>query len=256
MVAQAPNPCHYSSLLYEQMFLPRVLSDDLVARVARWDELKRWERREIGQTLRKMGLSYREIRAVVPVPKGTLSEWCADIDLSEPHARRLADMRPDLAALRDAGTRRRMEARRARSEIRSAGRIEALQLVRDPLWIAGAVAYWSEGSKTSSLRFTNSDDDLVRLFLRWGACYLDLSQERFTVSLHLHSGQDDEERKSFWSWRTGIPLERFGKTYIKPEGTGHRKNVLYAGTASVKVSRSGALLQRVLGWIDVLRTPD
>lgn len=73
------------------------------------------------------------------------------------------------------------------------------------------------------------------------------------MSLHLHAGQSEAERKVFWSEATGIPLEQFFKTFVKPEGTGHRKNVLYQGTASVRITRSTDLLHRVLGWIDAVR---
>jgi hypothetical protein len=70
------------------------------------------------------------------------------------------------------------------------------------------------------------------------------------MALHLHDGQEEEERKEHWSKVTRLPLESFRKTYFKPEGTGHRKNVLYNGTARVRVARSSDLLHRVLGWID------
>jgi len=46
---------------------------ELVTAITRWDILKRWERPELGQNLRRLGFSYREIAAVVPVAKGTLS---------------------------------------------------------------------------------------------------------------------------------------------------------------------------------------
>lgn len=146
-----------------------------------------------------------------------------------------------------------MRARRERSVIRSAAAAEAAQLLDDPVWRAGVVAYWAEGGKSQELRFANSDPDLIRLFLDWIGRYLDVPISDLTVRLHLHSGQNEQERKRFWSLELGIPIAQFQKTYIKPEGTGHRKNHLYAGTASVRVARSGARLQRVLGWIDALR---
>ncbi len=235
------------------MFSLRFLPAEIVERIQRWDELKRWERREIGQTLRRMGLSYREISTVIPAHKGTLSGWCADIQLSAEQGSRLGAKRPRLASQRRVGMKRRMEARRERAVIRSRAKKEALAWLHDPAWVAGTVAYWAEGAKSSRLRFSNSDPDLVRLFMVWATRFLAVSPDRFRIALHLHSGQNENERKAFWSWSLGIPLARFGKTYIKPEGTGHRKNVLYAGTATVTVSCSGALLQRVLGWIDALR---
>jgi hypothetical protein len=58
------------------------LPQDLLARAAEWPELHRWERSELGKAMRRLGLTYGEIRDIVPVPKGTLSYWCREIRLS------------------------------------------------------------------------------------------------------------------------------------------------------------------------------
>jgi hypothetical protein len=71
------------------MFVPRFLASDVVERIRAWPELKRWERKEIGQTLRRLGLSYREIAAVIPVHKGTLSAWCRDLGVPNASRARL-----------------------------------------------------------------------------------------------------------------------------------------------------------------------
>jgi hypothetical protein len=59
--------------------VPRGLLD----RAAEWDDLHRWERSELGKTLRRIGLTYGEIRDLIPVPKGTVSSWCRAIRLSD-----------------------------------------------------------------------------------------------------------------------------------------------------------------------------
>lgn len=59
------------------------VSSSLVKRAAEWDELHRWERSELGKDLRRLGLTYGEIRELIPVPKGTLSYWCREIDLTD-----------------------------------------------------------------------------------------------------------------------------------------------------------------------------
>jgi hypothetical protein len=130
---------------------------------------------------------------------------------------------------------------------------EANALRNDPFWVAGVVAYWSEGSKRQKdVVFANSDPLLVRLFIDWARRYLNLDQDRFTAKLHLHAGQNEDERKEFWSAVTVIPTGEFRKSFIKPEGTGHRKNVLYNGTIQVRLTRSTDLLHRVKGWIEAV----
>lgn len=231
----------------------QLIDAETLEKVKRWDELKRWERREIGQDLRRMGLCYREIASVIPVGKGTLSGWCHDLELTPAQSELLEARQHSLSALGRIGKKRRHVARDKNATIRRDACAEAHTLAADPHWVAGTMAYWAEGSKrTSSVGFSNSDPALVRLFLIWASRYLDLTPDRFLIQLHLHAGQDEDERQRYWSAQTGIPLEQFRKTYIKPEGTGHRKNRLYNGTAQVRVRRSGALLHRILGWTDGL----
>lgn len=220
---------------------------------ATWLALKRWQRRELGQALRHLGLSYREIAQIVPVHKGTLSGWCRDIRLTTEQTARLRALNNARAGRRQAGSKLRSRNLERVEAIRAAARAEAAELLADPFWVAGVVAYWAEGAKRKNqVEFSNSDPNLVVVFILWASIYLRLTPERFTIRLHLHAGQTEDERKAYWSGVTGLPLSQFRKTFIKPEGTGHRKNVLYNGTASVRVTRSTDLLHRVMGWVDAV----
>lgn len=229
---------------------------ELRARAARWAELKRWERRELGQALRALGLSYREIGEIVPVPRGTLSEWCRDLVLPDEHRARLSEKRPALAVRRAVGARARARALARHHAERESAHVSASGSLNDARWMAGVVAYWAEGAKRSSgWESSNSDPDLVRLFVNWARRYLDVKPGQVAVQLHLHAGQDEDERKRFWSKVIGVSVGQFQRTFIKPEGTGHRKNILYNGTVKIRVRRSKLLLFRVHGWIDAIRDP-
>ena len=226
------------------------IPSSFLERAALWPSLKRWERHELAQDLRRLGLSYREIGAVIPATKGSLSAWCRDVMLSPDQHARLASTRPAAETRIRVGARRRAEAIARRNRIRRLAREKAAQFHRDPLWAAGVAAYWAEGSKKQDIRFANSDPGLVRLFIRWSVAYLEAEPGSFTAKLNIHSGQDDEACKREWSALTGIPVGSFTRSYIKPEGTGHRKNTLYLGTMTVRLRNSGDRLQTVLGWIE------
>jgi hypothetical protein len=230
--------------------LPHI-PEELLVRARRWSELKRWERRELGQDLRRLGLSYNEIARIIPVHDGTLSGWCRDIELTEEQRARLASIRPRLDSQIALGRKRREEALARKHKIRSSARDEVCWRVVDSFWVAGVVAYWSEGAKRyHGVRFSNSDPHLVRLFVDWARRFLD--HHGFSAGLHLHSGQDERERIRFWAAVTGIREEQFRKTYVKQEGTGHRKNRLYNGTITIRLLGKGDELQKLLGWIDGL----
>lgn len=244
-----PSSVYGCGMAVEETAFPFV-PGELRERAARWGDLKRWERKELAQALRSLGLSYREIAALVPVAKGTLSDWCKDLPLTDEQYARLSAKRPAAAVRRALGARRRKEALERHAAVDAAARLEAASLLHDPFWVAGVVAYWSEGAKRSSgLELSNSDPELVRLFIRWLKRYLDVDADRLTVQMHLHSGQDDGERRAYWSRLLSIPETQFQRTFVKKEGTGHRKNLLYNGTVKVRVRRSRTLLYRVMGWI-------
>ncbi|MFN2610523.1 MAG: hypothetical protein ABR507_06610 [Actinomycetota bacterium] len=217
-------------------------------RATRWSDLKRWERKELGQDLRRLGLSYGQIASVIPVSKGTLSTWCRDIVAAHPEGVLTAVA---AARIRSGATRRQSNLRRT-EEIRLEAKAEAAALSCCSGWVAGVVAYWSEGAKSKEVRFSNSDPALMMIFIEWSRCYLGATAEDLAISLQLHTGQDETWARAHWSEATGISPTRFNKTYFKKEGSGHRKKILYFGTASVRVRRSSDLLFKVLGWIDYL----
>ena len=227
---------------------------DLQSAIARWEALKRWERREVAQRLRGLGMAYREIGAVIPVGKGSLSKWCRDVALTEDQKDRLIALNRRVGkARREAGWRRRLNNLERIEGIKNQARLEAARLISDRLWLAGVVAYWAEGTKGSGeVEFANSDPALVKLFLTWAERFLDRSAVDCAIRLHLHSGQDESESIRFWSGVTNIPAEQFGKTFIKTAGTGHRKKLLYHGTAQIRLRRSSDLLHKVLAWIEAV----
>ena len=215
--------------------------------------LKWWEKKEQIQALRRQGLSYGEIRAQIPfsVAKGTVSRWRREIELTPEQLDRLDSMR------RGSWYRNRLKGskmnqyRRAEeiAAIRSKARMEVPRLTQEELWLAGVMLYWAEGSKKQNVTFSNSDASAVCLMMKWFREICHVPEGRFRLRLHLHSGQDEASMKAFWSGITGLPLSQFGKSYVKKEGTGHRKNTLYMGTIQVRVSNSN-LLHTIQAWIE------
>ena len=212
-----------------------------------------WERKEKIQGLRRQGLSYREIRAQLPfsVSKGTVSRWCKEIELTSEQLDRLDALKGQ------AWYRNRLRGSKANQQKR-AGEIEAIKtkaragvpyLSRKEFWVAGLMLYWAEGSKSHAVCLTNSDPKLVRFMMGWFREFCKVPEGKFKVRLHIHSGQDEQSIKRLWSGITGIALSQFGKSYVKKEGTGHRKNLLYNGTIQVVIGNKD-LLHKILGWIE------
>ncbi|MEX2624659.1 MAG: hypothetical protein WD651_13150 [Acidimicrobiia bacterium] len=216
-----------------------------------WERMTRWERAEAGRSLRRQGWTYGEIMAVLPVVKGTLAGWCKDIRLTEDQIEAIKRRRPP--GIRtgipvDTQRKRRAEIARIRDEARS----EAVELLTDSMWLAGVVLYWAEGCKAkNSLELANTDPRALRFFIRWVRAYLAPDAE-FVLQLHLHEGNDDESARTYWEDATGLADADFYRTFIKPKGTGHRKNHLAHGVCKVRVQRCTNMWHRVMAWRDVV----
>lgn len=226
------------------------IPDDLLAQASQWEELHRWERSELGKALRRLGLNYGEIRAIIPVPKGTLSYWCQEVELTPEQIEAIrARSQSQMGIPRDTQPGRRAEIQRIRSNARGTAR----DLVSEPLFVAGVVLYWAEGSKSrNDFTMPNADPSALRLFISWVRTYLDSSAE-FRLSLHLHEGNDDEVAQDYWRRALQLPGAQFTKTFVKPRGTGHRKNKIAHGICRVRFCRSADHWQTTMTWIDCIR---
>lgn len=222
---------------------------EVVQGAENWVSLTRWERAELGRSLRQAGWTYGEIMDLLPVGKGTLAGWCKDIRLSEEQIEAIKARVPSQKGVpRDTQRRRRAEI----EAIRNAAAVEAAERVHDPFWIAGVVMYWAEGTKAKPrLELTNSDPRALRLFISWTRRF-HLPEAEFVLELHLHEGNDDTEARLFWAAALGLVDPTFYATFVKPAGTGHRKNHLVHGVCRVSMAKSSDAFHRTMAWIDVI----
>jgi hypothetical protein len=222
---------------------------ELLARAAAWEDMSRWERAEIGRALRRLGWSYGEIREVIPVPKGTLAGWCREVRLTEEQVAALRERTGSFRSIpRDTQAHRRAEI----EAIRLGARSFALSHVNDAFFVAGTVMYWAEGAKTGiEMSMANSDPRALRLFTRWVRTYHD-DAAKFVLRLHLHAGNDEAAAQRFWARAIGLSGNDFYRSFIKPKGTGHRKNHLPHGVCTVRMRRGADAHHRTMAWIDAI----
>jgi len=219
----------------------------VLERVRAYESLSRWERSELGRELRRLGLSYGEIMELIPVKKSTLATWCRDVKLTTEQIKAIKKRRaPEPGIPRNTNRKRKAEI----AELRAIARDLARELVHDPLWVAGLVLYWAEGAKTRNhMSMANTDPRALRLFIRWVRQYI-APEARFSIALHLHEGNDEDNARRHWREQTGLRQANFHKTFIKPKGTGHRKNHLKQGICTVKMRKPADAWNIVMEWID------
>jgi transposase-like protein len=219
------------------------------------------ELRAQARQLRADGQKYNDIAARLGVSKSSVSLWVRDL----PTPPRLSheENRKRSAA----GVRRYWETegkvREARhAKERAAAAAEIGELTDREILIAGAIAYWCEGTKTKPHRqnycviFTNSDPGLIRLFLR----FLDtagVQRSDLVFSVYIHETADVAAAHQFWLKVTQACPEQFLKPMLKghkPKTTRRNVGEDYHGCLRINVHRSSALLRKIEGWSEAIMT--
>ncbi len=213
------------------------------------------ELRISARELRSQGMDYEEIAAALGVAKSSVSLWVRDLPTSARLSYAECRKRSAEGAARYWAAER--PAREAtRTAAREAAAAEIGELTDREIVIAGAIAYWCEGTKSKPHRpdarviFTNSDPALIQFFLRFldatGTLRTDLAFRVF-----IHESADVESAQRFWLEVTGASPGQFRTPALKRHNPKTaRKNVgeNYHGCLRIEVRRSADLYRRIEGW--------
>ena len=213
------------------------------------------ELRAKARELRGQGMDYEEIAAAIGVAKSSVSLWVRD--LPTPARLSYAESRKRSAE----GARRywategpARETRRAAPRAAAAGQIG--DLTDRELLIAGAIAYWCEGTKSKPYRrservvFTNSDPSLIRFFLLF-LKKAGTGIENLTLRVHIHENADAQAAELFWIKMTGAKREQFLAPVLKrhnPKTARKNTGESYHGCLRIDVKRSSDLYRKIEGW--------
>jgi len=206
-------------------------------------------------SLRKRGKSYNEIRDILDVPKSTLSMWLRDIKMSSEAEKRFwSRSRKKWAKSMTEFNRKQGEIAKEKAEKRQQIAIKEVgKLSKKELLLVGSALYWAEGYKKSrwSLRFTNSDSDMVRLMMRFFREICEIPEPKIKAAVQIHSNTTSREAINYWSKISGISKNNFNKTYsrVTPSSKFKRApNTLPYGTLNVSV-HSVEIVDKIRGWI-------
>lgn len=217
--------------------------------------------------LRLSGRSYNEITKLLGIPKSTLSGWFRHLELSE-RARERIQRRVYAASLRGFLKRNKNQTHLAIQKMRSI-RIESQRqiasLTQNELKFIGIALYWAEGYKRPIVRngrelthhpvtLTNSDPELVMIFLRFLREVCDVLDEKITADIRIYEHMNERELLNFWQKVTALPRENFRKIYygVSKSSLGKRPfNRLPHGTIQVRVNNTN-LFHKIMGWIEGL----
>jgi len=84
----------------------------------------------------------------------------------------------------------------------------------------GSMLYWGEGyksEKSSFVDFSNSDPEMIKMFLKYLRGVYHLDEKKFRVLLYCYANQDISNLIKYWSKLTKIPVNQFTKPYIRKD---------------------------------------
>lgn len=207
--------------------------------------------KEEARHLRIEGSSYKEISKSVGIAKSTAKLWCEDILLKPEQKKRLYTKQIEVLSRgsNSSHERRKKEVERI---LKNAKEEIALPLSNETYRLFGAALYWAEGNKSRSFEITNSDPHFILFMVKWFEKVFNVKAKQLTAWLNFYSQQNEFELKQFWSELTGIPIDNFGKGYIKPANKGYKKNNLYFGTIKIYVPKGTDMRYKVFGWVSAV----
>jgi hypothetical protein len=208
--------------------------------------------RDMARKLRSEGLSVRQIETRLGVARSSVSHWVRDVELSEEQRAALA-LRVRFSPAREEVNRRKGAKFRAlRSEYQRRGRAKAAE--GDPVFVAGCMLYWAEGSKArNSAKMSNSDPEVLRFFVTFLRRYFAVPDELFSVYCNLFADHVARQREieQFWLETLQLPQSCLRKSIVNvysKYSQKKRQNRLPWGTTRVAVHRT-EIVQTIYGAI-------
>ena len=197
--------------------------------------------KEKAVTMRRKGLSYKDILAELKVSKSSLSLWLKDLPLTEDEKRYLKSRRDTNIShgrIKAASSFRQMRLEREKVIFKEAKQ-EFVQFSSDPLFHVGVALYWAEGAKRSnSFAFTNSDEEMIRVMLSWVESFFKIVREEIGVRLYTHKPFADEKQEEYWAKAINVPLLNFRRTVYKKSASLSKKRPGYKGCLRIQLGKT------------------
>ncbi len=197
--------------------------------------------------LRKKGFSYSEIQNRLKVPKSTLSLWLGKVELTDEQQKKLKDKRTKIAKANS--EKRILKTSELIEKIKDSSSDDVKNISKRELWLMGIILYWKErlvsGNDTdlkNGVRFTSSDPDLIKLFLKWLEEVGGIKEDEIKFDLFLKKDDNlstEFVRKSVahWSEVTDFPKDKFLEhVYFQKDNQSNRNKK--TGTAAKKANRA------------------
>ena len=209
--------------------------------------------KETAIEMRKMGMSYKEIKSALNVPRSTLSDWFSKREWSDAIRKRLtaSAQRGHAIHLVDLNKARGKHLAQAYELAREEARREFEFLKYDPLFISGIMLYWSEGVKDpkQGVKYTSGNPEIIRFYVEFLIRSCRVPVEKIRGYILIYPEIEEKTARAYWSKMSGLPWERFTQSSIITDRQSKRR--LGWGVCTISVSGT-YFKQKILEWIRLL----
>lgn len=182
--------------------------------------------------LRSRGYTIPEICQKTGVPKTTVFRYAQPVKILDKYVQIFTSKR---------GGTRRIKLEKEKKALKDAKKIINNLNYKEKLIFLSAL-YWGEGTKRD-FSLTNTDPDLIRVFVHFTRDVLGISKEELRPSIRIYEDLDKEICLAFWASVIGIPKENFVNVNILP---GKKKGKLKYGMCRLRISKGGDHLKRIV----------
>ena len=194
--------------------MPKRISQDLIKKV---------------QSLRRKGWSFNEIKKATALGSGTVYCYASQVEIL-PGYKQIWKSKQGGSVLRKKKAEDRA-AEKASEMIKSISEKEKLIFL--------SALYWGEGGK-GDFNLTNTDPELIKVFVRGLRDVLEIKTEDFRVSIRTYEDLDKNKCLDFWSKITGVPKDKFVNVDVLK---GKKEGKLPYGMCRLRIRKGGNMLK-------------
>lgn len=172
--------------------------------------MKEKEKSEARKMRKEEGKSVKEIARILGVSSGSVSYWVRDICLTNDQIQSLGESRCKARiSLIKNGLDNRLK-------LQDEGKAMAKRFRSEPLFSIGCSVFWAEGSKSrNSVEFTNSDPDMMKLFLKFLNEYFCVKMSDVSIRCRYYTDLSNVgEPEKYWLDYLGLPDECVRKSCV------------------------------------------
>ncbi len=179
--------------------------------------------------LRQKGFSLNEIRKLYPIGYGSLYRYIKDVEMFPEYKKTWLGKRG--GSIKRKKLAEKIALREAKKVIKNLSYNEKLLFI--------TALYWGEGNK-KDFGLTNSDPELIRIFIHGLLNLLRVEKNRIRVSIRIFEDMNKKKCLEYWSKITGIPFGEFANVNILK---GKKKGKLLYGMCRIRVLKGGNMLK-------------